>query len=180
MHPGGIHSLRELKYQTHLYIDCVKASTVPKHWLRGTFDHFGSKGQLVLYCILFWKYTLYVGTNNCPNVGLNIVVIYLASLPQLKILDIALTAWSEFDNVQVTCILPVSFYKIVISRGVLGPSIWWGVWGRPAPRAPLRNTWNVLDSPRVSPFHSWNTFQYLLYIWRTLGIHYHTQNGAYN
>ena len=46
-HVSERHSLRDLKYQTHLYIECTKTLTAPKHQPHRYTDSAGPKGQLV-------------------------------------------------------------------------------------------------------------------------------------
>ena len=45
---GERQSLRDLKYQPHLYTDCTKTLTAPKHRTHRNTDNAGPKGQLVL------------------------------------------------------------------------------------------------------------------------------------
>ena len=45
---GERQSLRDLKYQPHLYTDCTKTLTAPKHRPHRNTDNAGPKGQLVL------------------------------------------------------------------------------------------------------------------------------------
>ena len=44
---GERQSLRDLKYQPHLYTDCTKTLTAPKHRPHHNTDNAGPKGQLV-------------------------------------------------------------------------------------------------------------------------------------
>ena len=44
---GERQSLRDLKYQPHLYTDCTKTLTTPKHGPYRNTDNAGPKGQLV-------------------------------------------------------------------------------------------------------------------------------------
>ena len=44
---GERQSLRDLKYQPHLYTDCTKTLTAPKHRPHRNTDNAGPKGQLV-------------------------------------------------------------------------------------------------------------------------------------
>merc|ERR1712033_27997 len=45
---GERQYLRDLKYQLHLYTDCTKTLTAPKHRPHRNTDNAGPKGQLVL------------------------------------------------------------------------------------------------------------------------------------
>ena len=45
---GERQSLRDLKYQPHLYTDCTKTLTAPKHRTHRNTDNAGPKGQLVV------------------------------------------------------------------------------------------------------------------------------------
>ena len=51
---GERQSLRDLKYQPHLYTDCTKTLTAPKHRTHRNTDNAGPKGQLVSNSI--WDY----------------------------------------------------------------------------------------------------------------------------
>jgi len=46
---GERQSLRDLKYQPHLYTDCTKTLTAPKHRTHRNTDNAGPKGQLVIF-----------------------------------------------------------------------------------------------------------------------------------
>ena len=45
-HAGERQSLRNLKYQPHLYTYCTKTLTTPKNWPHRNTDNAGPKGQL--------------------------------------------------------------------------------------------------------------------------------------
>ena len=50
---GERQSLRDLKYQPHLYTDCIKTLTAPKHRPHRNTDNAGPKGQLVIIGKIF-------------------------------------------------------------------------------------------------------------------------------